>query len=111
MATAAAERQNPFRGVVNGIRLHNVRDAAEAPWWYKFIFRNRAAHEWSVDASAERVRPGQMKGKPAVFVLPAGDPFFPTAMVTITGPLGITVVQGDGVPFEEVLKVAKGLEP
>jgi hypothetical protein len=52
-----------------------------------------------------------MKGKPAVFVLPAGDPFFPTAMVTITGPLGITVVQGDGVPFEEVLKVAKGLEP
>jgi hypothetical protein len=181
MATAEAERQKPpFRGTLNGIRLHQVDDRVEIPWWvdraacgqvqivefeaakgtplyfeptylpkgavlssqmgpgpgtdatvcersgevigagqhYQLpsgsldIFRNRAAHEWFINASAERVRAGEVNGRPAVFVLPeVDDPLFAHTMVIVAEPFGITVVIGEGLPFDEVLKVARGVRP
>lgn len=76
------------------------------------IFRNRSAHEWFINASAERVRAGQVNGRPAVFVLPqVDDPLFADSMVIVAEPFGITVVIGEGLPFDEVLKVARGIRP
>jgi hypothetical protein len=75
-----------------------------------FIARREGQRVIDIDASAERVSPTTIGGKPAVLVAPlAADGYGPSAAI-VAEEFGLTVVSAVDLPLKETVKIAEGLE-
>ena len=74
------------------------------------IARRQGEHANAIDASAERVSPATVGGKPAVLVKPLTPEGYGYSMVIVAEDFGITSVVAFGLPLEETVKVAEGLK-
>lgn len=75
-----------------------------------FIIRYQGEHAIDINASADRVSPGTINGKPAVLVAPITPDGYGRSGVIVAEDFGITVVSAFGLPLEETVKIAEGLE-
>jgi len=69
----------------------------------------RADRYVPLDVPAERMGPGEVLGRPAVFVRPLTEDGFGQSHIIIADEYGITWVQADGITFDELLRVAESL--
>lgn len=77
---------------------------------YFSISRRQGEQAIAIDASAERVSAATVGGKPAALVKPLAPDGFGYSMVIVAEDFGITIVSDDGLPIEETVKIAEGLQ-
>jgi len=75
-----------------------------------FIIRYQGEQAIDIDASAGRVSAATVAGKPAVLVAPLAPDGFGPSTVIVAEDFGITIVFADGLPLEETVKIAEGLQ-
>jgi len=75
-----------------------------------YISRRQGEQAIDIDASADRVSAATVGGKPAVVEAPLGPDGFGQSMVIVAEDFGITIVFADGLPLEETVKIAEGLQ-
>jgi hypothetical protein len=63
-----------------------------------------------IDASADRVSASTVRGKPAVLVEPLTPDGYGRSIVIMAEDFGFTVVSAFGLPLEETVKIAEGLD-
>jgi len=71
--------------------------------------RYRGEHYAELYVAADRVEAGTVKGRPAVFVRPLTDDGFGESFVIVAEDFGITFIEGNGITFDELLRVAESL--
>ncbi len=74
-----------------------------------FIARRQGEQAIDINASADRVSPGTINGKPAALVAPITPDGYGQSMVIVAEDFGITIVSAFGLPLEETVKIAEGL--
>lgn len=74
------------------------------------ISRRQGEHAIAIDASAERVSAATVGGKPAVLKKPLTAEGYGRSSVIVAEDFGLTVVSAFGLPLEETVKIAEGLE-
>jgi hypothetical protein len=109
---AGAEEVDPMEPPVacKGIVVNVQR------WWMIrgkgdfYVSRRQGEQAISSDASAERVSAGTVGGKPAVLVEPLTPEGYGQSAVIVAEDFGLTIVVAFGLPLEETVKIAEGLE-
>jgi hypothetical protein len=107
-----AEEEPPMWGPVicKGVlayveRRWNIRGEGDF-----FITRRQGEQAIDIDASAERVSAATIGGKRAVLVKPLTPEGYGYSMVIVAEDFGLTSVVAFGLPIEETIKIAEGLE-
>jgi len=75
-----------------------------------FIIRYQGEQAMDISASADRVSAATVGGKRAVLVAPITPDGYGQSSVILAEDFGITIVSADGLPLEETVKIAEGLQ-
>lgn len=74
------------------------------------IARFQGEHAVSVETSAGRLEAATIRGYPALLIHTVGTSLQGPGTVVVAEEFGVTIVHGFGVPLEELIKVAEGLQ-